>query len=381
MELFFLVVMFALLAILVAMVRLALKPPVACNCSQCAAKFKFKAAERGFELPEMCPDFDKAITDINEPLTPVDYYHKVWRLVRDNFLYSDRLAEFNAWEHAYDGRLNTFSEAGAAVRTMLASLKDRYSMLHDTTWCLSHTNHQKTRRVAASRMLSGGVGYLKLFTFDAPNVGDDFRSHLGSLKDASAIVLDLRGNLGGKVSAAIDVLDALVETDSTEGVHVFSLTGSQASSYDCKLTATSVVKEGKPDDEAVQERKGNLLNGRPLVLLMDRQSASASELVAGSLRMLKRTPIVGTKSFGKGVAQSLWYLDCGTLLRVTTAKVVLPGGDCIDGVGIMPDHVCFENMLLPGDKPLRLARSLACQLSRQAAVVPAAQQPILQPVR
>ncbi len=372
------VMMAAVLVLLVAMVRLALKPS-SCNCSRCASRFT--AADRSFQLPDMCPDFDKAITDINEPLTPVDYYHKVWLLVRDNFLYCDRLAEFDKWEHAFDSRLNTFAEAGVAVREMLASLKDRYSMLHDTAWCLSHTNHQKTRRVAASRMLSGGVGYLKLFTFDAPNVGDDFRSHLGSLKDASAIVLDLRGNLGGKVSAAIDVLDALVETDSSEGVHVFSLTGSPACSYDCKLTATSVVKEGRADDEAVRQRKGNLLNGRPLVLLMNRQSASASEVVAGSLRMLKKTPIVGTESYGKGVAQSLWYLDCGTLLRVTSAKVVLPGGDCIDGVGLKPDHVCVEKVLLSGDKPLRIARSLASQLGRRAAVAPAVEQPILQPVR
>lgn len=380
-----LIFFFAFLLVFVAvtffvLIRIGAKSS-SCTCRRCMPKFK--AAERGFELPDKCPDFGVEITPMDQSLTPEEYYRKVWTLVCDNFLYGDRLAEWKTWEHAYDGRLRTFSDAGEAVRVMLAALKDRYSVLHDTGWCLSHAQHQKTRDVAISRMLDAEVGYVKLFTFDAPNVEDEFRKHLGSLSKAKAIVLDLRGNLGGRVSAAIDMLDALVETDSE--VHLFSLVGSAEASYHCKLTLDSVVKEGaaEKDEATPKPRRGNLLNGRPLVLLQDERSASASELVAGALRLLKRTLIVGTKSYGKAVAQSLWYLDCGTLFRLTTARVVLSDGTCVDGQGLNPDHFAAANVLLPGDPPLKMALRLARlsvfkQVSTESEI---ADPPFLQTVR
>ncbi len=379
MELVFaLVPFFILLAVMFYMIS-RIGSSSTCSCSRCMSKFK--AAERGFQLPDMCPDFGVEITPMDQALTPDDYYRKVWTLVQENFLHADRLAQWKSWEHAYDGKLRTFSAAGAAVRVMLASLNDRYSMLHDTGWCLSHANDQKTRAVAESCMLDADVGYVKLHTFDSPNVESEFRTHLGSLSRAKVVVADFRGNLGGRVSAAIDVLDALVETDSE--LHVFSLIGTPSCSYHCKLTADSVVKDGTSNQEAgPKPRKGNLLKGRPLVLLLDERSASASELVAGALRVLKQTPIVGTKSFGKAVAQSLWYLDCGTLFRLTTARVVLPDGSCVDGQGLKPDFYSEANALIPGDSPLRTAHRVARSLFGRGSIESEiAEPPVLQTVR
>lgn len=363
----FFTLMFAALAAIFAVLLLAIAKSSSsgCNCSRCRSRFL--AGERGVELPNMCPDFASAITDLAEPLTPEDYYRKVWQLVREHFLYSDRLFAWQQWEHAYDGKLQTFSDAGVAVSTMLSSLKDRYSVLHDYRWTSYYSSNPKGGRIATSNMLAGGIGYIKLFTFDAPEVGDRFRQHLASLDGANFIVLDLRGNLGGRISHAIDVLDALVEVETGSEVELFSLAGTEISAYKCTLTSDSILKRGSTLD--TRPRKGNLLTGRPLVLIVDHQSASASELVAGSLRRIKGTPLVGGLTFGKGVAQMLWYLDCGTLLRLTTAQVILSDGTCVDGKGLVPDHYAAEKVLLPGDRPLAVARRLVRTLPTVSTAV------------
>lgn len=134
-------------------------------------------------------------------------------------------------------------------------------------------------------------------------------------RGVSGVVLDLRGNGGGYVSAAKDVLSLWV---------------------DGKLVLSQKAKNGG-NEETYANRGQAVLAGKKTVVLINGSSASASEIVAGTLKDYGLATLVGEKSFGKGSVQSMVQLDGGELLKVTVAKWYTPSGKNIDGEGIEPD--------------------------------------------
>lgn len=139
---------------------------------------------------------------------------------------------------------------------------------------------------------------------------------------ADRLILDLRGNPGGVVDAAVETVGLFVPKNSP----VTSLSGrspdeseSYRTPYDPKYPTT------------------------PLVVLVDAHSASASELTSGALQDHKRAVVVGTRTFGKGIVQSIYKLDDTTGLKITTAKYALPSGRTIHAVGVTPDVLVEED--------------------------------------
>jgi carboxyl-terminal processing protease len=129
------------------------------------------------------------------------------------------------------------------------------------------------------------------------------------------LILDLRNNPGGLLNQSISVTDAFLnqgEIVSTQG--------------------------RKPDDTSrVFAKKGDIINGKPLIVLINSGSASASEIVAGALKDHARAIIVGTRSFGKGSVQSIIPLPGNGAMRLTTARYYTPSGVSIQAKGIEPD--------------------------------------------
>ena len=140
----------------------------------------------------------------------------------------------------------------------------------------------------------------------------------GKLK---GIVLDLRNNPGGLLDAAVEISDIFI----TKGA-IVSVKGRDDDS--------KVVHSANPDD---------MLNGAPIVVLVNGGSASASEIVAGALQDHKRAIILGTKTFGKGSVQTVVPLGNSTAIKLTTARYYTPSGRSIQAVGIEPDIV-IENL-------------------------------------
>ncbi len=171
------------------------------------------------------------------------------------------------------------------------------------------------------RSLGDGFGYLRISQFQS-HTGDNLAEALEKLRkefkgDLKGLVLDLRNNPGGVLNAAVEVSDAFLD----KGLIVYT----QGRVPDSELRFNATPKE--------------LLEGAPLVVLVNGGSASASEIVAGALQDHKRAVIIGERTFGKGSVQTILPLQNNTALKLTTARYYTPSGRSIQAEGIKPDIV------------------------------------------
>jgi carboxyl-terminal processing protease len=182
-------------------------------------------------------------------------------------------------------------------------------------------------------MIDSNTGYIR-FTSFTQNCSDDVKNALIALKahNPKQIVLDLRGNPGGLLTEAVDIVNLFVDS----GNEIVSTKG-----------------KVKQFDEDFKTTKSAVDDKIPLAVIINRGSASASEIVAGAIQDLDRGIIVGQRSYGKGLVQITRPLSYNTQLKVTTAKYYIPSGRCIqardfshpneDGsVGIIPDSLISE---------------------------------------
>lgn len=162
-------------------------------------------------------------------------------------------------------------------------------------------------------MVTNDIGYIKLanFTNNCDKEVERALKHIKSNGDAKGLILDLRGNPGGLLYEAVKIVNLFVEKNKL----VVSTRG-QIKEFDQEYKTTS-----KPLDPNI-----------PLVVLVDRSSASASEIVAGALQDMDRAVIVGERTFGKGLVQATRPLPYNTQFKVTTAKYYIPSGRCIQAV-------------------------------------------------
>jgi carboxyl-terminal processing protease len=172
-----------------------------------------------------------------------------------------------------------------------------------------------------SRILEPGYGYVRISNFQS-KTARDLVDELAKLKsenedELKGLVLDLRNNPGGVLSAAADVSDAFLD----EG----------------KLVYTKGRLENS--DFEFNAKPGDIMNGSPIVVLINGGSASASEIVAGALQDHKRGVVMGSKSFGKGSVQTIQELRSGGAVKITTARYFTPNGRSIQGEGITPDII------------------------------------------
>ena len=165
-----------------------------------------------------------------------------------------------------------------------------------------------------SKMLDGGIGYLRLTQF-GDNVYPDMKKALEDLqtKGMKGLILDLRSNPGGELGQSIKIASMFIENG--------------------KIVST----RQKKGEESVYTREGKYFGNFPMVVLINGGSASASEIVSGALKDHKRATLIGEKTFGKGSVQTLLPLPDGDGIKITIAKYYTPNGISIDGTGIEPD--------------------------------------------
>ncbi len=171
------------------------------------------------------------------------------------------------------------------------------------------------------RILEPGFGYVRISHFQS-HTGADLLAALGALErdnggELTGLVLDLRNNPGGILSAAVDVADAFLD----EGLIVYT----QGRVKDAELSFSA--------------KAGDRLEDAPIVVLVNGGSASASEIVAGALQDLSRAVIMGEPTFGKGSVQTILPMNNDAALKLTTARYFTPSGRSIQAEGIRPDIV------------------------------------------
>lgn len=178
------------------------------------------------------------------------------------------------------------------------------------------TREEVETKTISYKMLDDGIGYLAISGFKE-STKEQFSQALDALKDMDmkGLILDVRDNGGGSLDTVVNIADKLLP----EGLIVYT-----RDKYD----------KGE-DYESTDKEYLDL----PMVLLVNENSASASEVLAGALRDHEAATLVGTKTFGKGIVQSIFDLDDGSALKLTTSKYYTPNGDNIHEVGIEPDIV------------------------------------------
>lgn len=167
-----------------------------------------------------------------------------------------------------------------------------------------------------ARVLENNIGYIDIKDFDG-GTAEEFKTKYDELskKGIKSLIIDIRSNGGGIVDESLNILDMLLEKDTT-----------------------LLITVNKKQEEEVTKAKKKQEIDIPVIVLTNQYSASASEILAGALKDNGRAKIVGTKTYGKGVIQTLRTLTDGSGLKTTTEEYYTPNRNKINKIGIKPDY-------------------------------------------
>ena len=331
---------------------------------------------------------------------PRDVYHQAWQLVRDNYYEGTfNNQNWNSYEHKYDADIHTVADAHHAIKSMLESLKDPYTrfldprafqdendaidskivgiginllqkegklivtrtienspaanaglkerdeiIAIDATNSTGFTPEQAAEKIRGQagnavkitvrrgdeeksfnitraeivihavsyKIVEPNIGYINLSTFISNDAAKEFRTALEKLSTCDGLIIDMRDNPGGLLSNSLEIADMLLEN----GV---------------------IVKTVGRSGPRVDTSSGEPLTHQPIAVLVDEESASASEILAGALKDNARGVIVGTHTYGKGLVQEINKLPGGAAIHITVSKYLTPSGADINKIGVLPD--------------------------------------------
>ncbi|HXI04254.1 MAG TPA: S41 family peptidase, partial [Candidatus Saccharimonadales bacterium] len=265
------------------------------------------------------------------PVEPEELYAMTWEFVRDN--YRDRTfngQDWSVWKDRYKGKLETEEDALGAIALMLASLDDRDTRIRSADQTAAYMFSRRGREVdrdsagratASSRSvqantLDENVGYVAVTNMQDPKLATQVSKAFDEMSKRDGVILDLRGNLGGSERDAQAITEMLVKPGTKTG--------------------TVITPKGKTPIVNRGEDKPKLPE-KPLVVLVDRHTASSAEALAGALKESKRAVIVGEDTYGKAGIQMPRLLPGGTMVLLATAETGDLSGVSYAGRGIEPD--------------------------------------------
>jgi len=185
-------------------------------------------------------------------------------------------------------------------------------------------------------VLEENIGYIELATFDE-GCAEQFKTAYEELKNKNvkSLIIDLRNNGGGIVDEALQITDYILDKDST-----------------------MLITADKDKTEEIETSKNDPIIDIPIIILVNDETASASEILAGAIQDYKKATIVGEKTFGKGVIQELYTLNDGSGLKITIKEYFTPNRNKINKVGITPDYEIVEEKETEEDEQIRKAIEL-----------------------
>ena len=168
-----------------------------------------------------------------------------------------------------------------------------------------------------SEMLENNIAYIQILDFDG-GTAKEFKENYEELKSkgATSLIIDIRSNGGGVVDESIDILNLI-----------------------CDKGSTLLIETDKNGKELITKSEKDPIINMPIVVLVNENTASASEILAGALKDNGKATIIGTKTYGKGVIQSLMRLTDGSGLKTTVAEYCTPNRNKINKIGIEPDII------------------------------------------
>lgn len=205
-----------------------------------------------------------------------------------------------------------------------------------------------SQKISSNVTMPNEIGYIRLSSFISRNASKEFANILTNSPDKKAFIIDLRSNPGGLLSNAIYISDMFLDGGSI---------------------VSTVDRDGYKE---TQKASKGVLTTKPVVILVDKGSASASEIFSGAMKDNKRAVIVGTQSFGKGLVQEINKLPNNAGINITIQKYLTPNGTDIHKKGITPDivvEVTEDDIKNKNDVQLKKAIQVAQDLSKGTYVV------------
>lgn len=194
----------------------------------------------------------------------------------------------------------------------------------------------------------GDIGYVRIMSFFKDGIAQQFEDAVNDMEQKtggklSGYVMDLRDNPGGYVNDATKIADAVLDLESDHFITYTRGNRNAGNKNENPDTCNPLRRGGYDEDHCATP--GDLTNGKPMFVIVNGGSASASELVSGALQDYKRATILGTQTFGKGVTQRIFPIDntafapelAGGAIKLTVSRYFSPGGGSPQNIGITPD--------------------------------------------
>ncbi len=293
-----------------------------------------------------------------------ELYHAIWKEVGENFFDISRLKNWDSWEHNFDTVIDDEAAALRCAAEMLASLDDPFTKLAVTPESCSspsadvgvEADKPAEPNDVMAVLTKSNVGYLRIGTFNRKDIADLVEVAVAKIAGCDGVILDLRNNNGGMVQEALEccgffLCEALLSTlESRHG------NATKSERYFLNLNqfySIAKLPDGSRSDDLFNRRKPLLAN-KPIVLIINDVTASASEMIIAAIvqnGVAGQVHIVGSgATLGKGICQEIYEFLAGKVqVAITRFRWLAPGGqwlgDCGQTVedGIAPDTLVLED--------------------------------------
>ncbi len=192
--------------------------------------------------------------------------------------------------------------------------------------------------IVEDKILKDNIGYIRFYEF-TQNSPEKLMASIEKMKknNVSGLILDLRNNPGGDLRSVIEISSFFINNRAQVQTIIRDKNNKIIDSFLSR--GVIVFREDRDMNIRREYATGNVIWDKPLVVLINRYSASASEIFCGAVKDYKRGVLVGEKTFGKGVVQSIFSLSDGSALIITTERYLLPSGRSIHNDGVVPDYL------------------------------------------
>lgn len=273
-----------------------------------------------------------------------ELYHAIWLTVKEKFFDVNRLVEWDAYEHSFDGVIDSEESALRCASQALATLNDSFTTLvldeaPEAPFTYGDSANEADRVPNVTAVVSAsGIGYLRVMSFSVPGVADEVEAGLAKIAHCKGLILDLRHNVGGLLYDTMDIAElflhdgviAILETRTEGGIKRRKI----VLKPDC-CEWTEEMPDGQTSTETYKRRK-QLVAGKPIAVLIGSRTASASELLAAALVLYGYpglTVSVGKTTVGKGIAQEITDILGKVKLKITVSRYLVGTGDWLGDCG------------------------------------------------